>query len=91
VLLHRLVALYCGLLPLGLTDTIGWATPVVVLLMSYTFFGLDAVGEEIEQPFGTDINDLPLDAMTRIIERNLRQRLHEALPRVLVAEKGVQT
>jgi putative membrane protein len=89
VLMHRLVALYCGLLPLGITDSIGWATPAVVLLMSYTFFGLDAIGEEVEQPFGTDINDLPLDAITRTIERNLRQRLGEPIPPALGPHKGV--
>lgn len=91
VLMHRIVALYCALLPLGLTDAIGWATPVVVLLISYTFFGLDAIGEEVEQPFGTDINDLPLDGITRTIERNLRQRLGEELPPVLSPQKGVLT
>lgn len=91
VLMHRLVALYCGLLPLGLTDSIGWATPGVVFLMSYTFFGLDAVGEEVEQPFGTDINDLPLDAISRTIERNLRARLGENVPPVLAPQRGVLT
>lgn len=91
VLMHRLVALYCGLLPLGLTETLGWATPVVVLLMSYTFFGLDAIGDEVEQPFGLDINDLPLDAIARTIERNLRQRLGEDVPPALSPQKGVLT
>lgn len=91
VLMHRLVAVYCGLLPLGLTDTIGWATPAVVLLMSYTFFGLDAIGDEVEQPFGSDINDLPLDAIARTIERNLRQRLGEPLPPVQAPQRGVLT
>lgn len=91
VLMHRLVAIYCGLLPLGLTDTIGWATPVVVLLMSYTFFGLDAIGDEVEQPFGLDVNDLPLDAITRTIERNLRQRLGEELPPALAPQNGILT
>jgi ion channel-forming bestrophin family protein len=91
VLMHRLVAVYCGLLPLGLTDTIGWATPAVVLLMSYTFFGLDAIGDEVEQPFGVDINDLPLDAIARGIERNLRQRLGEEPPPVQAPQRGVLT
>ncbi len=80
VLMHRAVALYCGLLPFGLTESIGWATPLVVLAMSYIFFGLDAIGDEVEQPFGLDVNDLPLDSIARTIERNLRQRLGEPLP-----------
>lgn len=80
VMMHRAVALYCGLLPFGLTETIGWATPFVVLAMSYIFFGLDAIGDEVEQPFGLDINDLPLDSIAMTIERNLKQRLGEPVP-----------
>lgn len=91
VLMHRIVAVYCTLLPFGLMDTIKWATPFVVLAISYCFFGLDAIGDELEQPFGTDINDLPLKAISRNIERNLRERLGEKLPPPLAAERGVLT
>lgn len=77
VLLHRLVAFYCLALPFGIIEQVKVLTPVVVLLMSYAFFGLDAVGSEVEDPFGTDINDLPLGALSTTIEINLRQRLGE--------------
>ena len=49
----------------------------MVGLVSYTFFGLDALGDEIEEPFGTQPNDLPLAAMSRTIEINLREALGE--------------
>ena len=91
VLLHRIVAFYCALLPFGIMDAAKWATPLVVLSVSYCFFGLDAVGDEIEQPFGTDINDLPLHSMTRTIERNLRERIGEEVPAPLAPKKGVLT
>lgn len=77
LLLHRTAYLYCFLLPFGLVDTTGMATPLVVGLVSYTFFGLDALGDEIEEPFGTQPNDLPLAAMSRTIEINLREALGE--------------
>lgn len=89
VLLHRIVAVYCAMLPFGLMDTIKWATPFVVLAISYCFFGLDAIGDELEQPFGTDINDLPLKAISRTIERNLRERLGEDVPPAVDPVKGV--
>lgn len=73
VLTHRTVLLYCLALPCGLHDTVGWLTPIVVGLVAYAFIGLDAVGSEIEQPFGMDENDLPLCAITRTIEINLLQ------------------
>lgn len=91
VLMHRIVAIYCTLLPFGLMDAIKWATPAVVLTISYCFFGLDAIGEELEQPFGKDINDLPLKAISRTIERNLRERLGEKLPPPHTPEGGVLT
>jgi putative membrane protein len=59
--------------------------------VSYSLFGLDAIGDEIEQPFGTDTNDLPLKAISRTIERNLRARLGEELPPPVKAEGGVVT
>lgn len=83
-LTHRIVAFYCYGLPFGLVHDVGMLTPVVVLVVSYAFFGLDTIGDEIEQPFGTDDNDLPLDAMARLIEVNLRQRIGDTnLPPLL--------
>ncbi|MDR7268180.1 putative membrane protein [Pelomonas saccharophila] len=78
LLLHRTAYLYCFLLPFGLVDAIGLMTPLVVAIVAYTFFGLDALGDEIEEPFGTEANDLPLDAICRSIEIELRQALGDA-------------
>jgi ion channel-forming bestrophin family protein len=81
VLIHRIVAVYCLALPFGIVETVGHFTPLVVALISYAFYGLDAVGDEIEDPFGLDPSDLPLSAISRTIEVNLRQRLGDtALP-----------
>lgn len=77
VLIHRIVAFYCLGLPFGICDQVGVMTPLVVAMVSYAFFGLDAIGDEIEQPFGCDKNDLPLTQLSRMIEVNLRQRLGE--------------
>ena len=71
LLLHRTAYLFCGLLPFGLASALGWATPLVTAIVGYTFFGLDALGDELEDPFGRDVNDLPLDALARIIERDI--------------------
>lgn len=68
LLLHRTAYLYCFMLPFGLVDTTGVLTPLVVGIVAYTFFGLDALGDEIEEPFGTEPNDLPLEAICRGIE-----------------------
>ena len=77
LLLHRTAYLYCFLLPFGLVDTIGFVTPIVVAIVAYTFFGLDALGDELEEPFGTSPNDLPLDALCRAIEIGMKEALGE--------------
>ena len=74
VLMHRIVALYCVFLPFGLVDSLHWATPMAVAGIAYAFYGLDSIGDEIEEPFGRDPNDLPLTFLSRMIEVNLRQR-----------------
>lgn len=90
VLIHQIVGLYVLALPFGLVGTLHHATPVVVLCIAYTFLGLDAVGDEIEEPFGEDLNDLPLSAISRTIEVNLRETLGETdLPALLTPQHGV--
>jgi putative membrane protein len=84
LLVHRTAYFYCFLFPFGLVDTIGFMTPFVVAIVAYTFFGLDALGDEIEEPFGLAPNDLPLDTICRTIEINLRASLGETdLPQAL--------
>lgn len=78
LLLHRTAYIYCFLLPFGLVDSIGFMTPFVVAIVAYTFFGLDALGDEIEEPFGLEANDLPLDAICKAIEIDLRESLQDA-------------
>lgn len=89
LLLHRTAYIYCFLLPFGLIDTIGVMTPLVVAVVAYTFFGLDALGDEIEQPFGTRANHLPLDALSRTIEIDLLEALGTTdLPPALQPQAG---
>ena len=68
LLLHRCAWMFCVLLPFGLASSLGWATPVLSAVLAYAFFGLDQLGEEMEDPFGLEPNDLPLDALVRTIE-----------------------
>ena len=69
LLLHRTAYIFCLTLPFALASTLGWWTLLPVLLVSYTFFGLDALSDQLEDPFGLEPNDLPLDAIVRTIER----------------------
>jgi putative membrane protein len=69
--LKQLLLLYCLLLPFQVVDELRWWTAPAVALVSFTLFGIEAIGVEIENPFGTDPNDLPLDTICDTIERNI--------------------
>ena len=71
VLLHRTVYLYCFLLPFGFVDSLGWMMPVIVVFIAYTFLALEALADELEEPFGTAQNDLALNSMCHMIENTL--------------------
>ena len=86
VILHRSAYLYCVLLPFGLVDVSGVMTPIVVTFVSYTFFALEALSDEIEEPFGKASNDLALDAMVRGIEISMRELLGETPPPALLPD-----
>ncbi len=77
LLLHRTAYLFCFVLPFGFADTIGWGTPLMTALVAYTFFGLDALGAELEDPFALLPNGLPLAAYATTVEIALRQALGE--------------
>jgi putative membrane protein len=80
LLLHRTAYLVCLLLPFGLVATAGWVTPLFTALIAYTFFGLDRLSEELEDPFGTEANDLALDSLCRTCEISVFEALGEPAP-----------
>lgn len=89
LLVHRTTYLYCFMLPFGLASSLGWATPLVCAIVAYTFFGLDALSEELEEPFGLAANQLPLTALSRTIEINLLEALGETeIPPDIAPEDG---
>lgn len=75
--LRRALTIYCFTLPFALVDIIAWNWVVVLdtLFLSYVYFGIEEIGVEIEDPFGEDENDLPLEDICRSIEINTRSLL----------------
>jgi ion channel-forming bestrophin family protein len=71
--LKQLLLLYCLSLPFQMVQSLGWWTGAIVALISFTLFGIEAIGIEIENPFGHDPNDLPLDTICATILRNVEE------------------
>ncbi|MDM1555224.1 MULTISPECIES: bestrophin family protein [Chryseobacterium] len=88
VLLHRTVYIYCFLLPFGLVDSLRWLTPLIVVFVAYTFVAFEAIADEIEEPFGTEANDLALNTMSVMIEETIHEIAGEEIP---VSNKEKQT
>ncbi len=72
LILHRTVYLFCTLLPFALVADLHLMTPLVSMFISYTFLSLESLAEELENPFGTAPNHLPLDAICINIARELQ-------------------
>lgn len=77
LLLHRTAFIFCLLLPFGFVNVLGYFTPFASTLVAYAIFGLDALGDELERPFGSELNDLPIAALADTLEINLRAAMGE--------------
>ena len=87
LLLHRTAYVFCLLLPLGLAASAGWWTPLFTAVIAYTFFGLDELSAELEDPFGLEPNDLALDGLCRVCEISVFEALGEPAPPMIPPEK----
>ena len=77
VMIHRTVYFFCALLPFGLVDSIGALTPIFAVFVAYAFMAHEAIASQIEDPFGTEDNDLALNMMSAGIEVALHDLMGE--------------
>jgi ion channel-forming bestrophin family protein len=63
IYLRQLVVLYCLTLPVELVSGLTWWTTPVMVFISFFLFGIEEIGSELENPFGHNPNDLPLDVI----------------------------
>ncbi|KAH7009137.1 Bestrophin, RFP-TM, chloride channel-domain-containing protein [Microdochium trichocladiopsis] len=71
IAIHQITWLYLMLLPFQLLDGLDWATIPATAAASGIILSILYIGGEIENPFGTDVNDLPLEAYCAQIVRDL--------------------
>ncbi|UYZ62959.1 bestrophin family protein [Hymenobacter weizhouensis] len=79
------VYLFTALMPLGLVMEFAkmgpdhiWLTVPFSVLVSWVFATIEIVGQSSENPFENTMNDVPMTAICRSIEIDLRQMLGEA-------------
>lgn len=73
--IKKFVFTYIITLPFGFVTTFKYVTIPAVLLISFVLLSVELISEEIEDPFGRDVNDLPTDDLARKIRQNVREIL----------------
>jgi putative membrane protein len=73
--IKKFIFIYIITLPFGLVSTFGYFTIATVLLVSFVLLSVELIAEEIEDPFGRDINDLPTDELSAKIKENVQEIL----------------
>jgi putative membrane protein len=81
--------LFCALLPIGLVESLGYATPIGSTLAGLMFLAILQIGEDLVDPFSNTVHDVPLSAMCRTIEIDLLQSIGDEAPEPLKPVKGV--
>lgn len=74
------IMIYVAILPFTVIEVFGYLTIPAVVLTSYILVGLEMIGEEIEEPFGMERNDLPLTQLSTLIRVNVHDILQIYLP-----------
>lgn len=69
------ILIYVLSLPLGIVGTLFYYTIPTVALIAYALVGVEVVSEEVEEPFGTEANDLPLLQLSRVIKHSVYEAL----------------
>ena len=62
------VTLFCFSVPFAIVDQMKTYTPIAAAIFAFALFGIDEIGVEIEDPFGYDDNDLPIDRIAATIK-----------------------
>jgi putative membrane protein len=73
--LKKFIFIYIVTLPFGFVTLSGYLTVPIVVLISYVILSVELIAEEIEDPFGRDVNDLPTDDLAVKIKDNVREIL----------------
>jgi len=87
--LKQAVIIYVWVLPFTLVAQLGWFVIPTVALVGFILFGVEAIGAEIENPFGYDANDLPLDGYCQDLEAEIKY-LQRHIPPVKAIPASLQ-
>ncbi|OTB09397.1 hypothetical protein M426DRAFT_315958 [Hypoxylon sp. CI-4A] len=82
IAISQITWIYVFLLPFQLLLTLGWITIPASIAASYIVLAIFFIGHEIENPFGNDVNDLPLDLFCQQIVEDMETIAARPKPRM---------
>lgn len=71
LLVRRCIVMFLASLPLALVDSLGMLSVLITMAVAYPVLMIEALANELDDPFGHDANDLPLSRICATIEKNL--------------------
>ncbi|MFT5511811.1 MAG: putative membrane protein [Bacteroidia bacterium] len=77
IFLKKFIFIYVVTLPVGFVSTFEYGTILISVFIFYILVSMELLAEEIEDPFGVDDNDLPLDELCGKIKANVEDILWE--------------
>ena len=73
--IKKFIVAYTITLPMGYAFSLSWLAVPVVVFVFYVLASLELIAEQIEEPFGTDANDLPMEKLAHMIGQNVHEIL----------------
>lgn len=71
--IKKFIFIFVVTLPIGFVTSFGYVTILIVLMLFYVLVSIELIAEEIEDPFGHDINDLPTDQLAEKIRNDVNE------------------
>ena len=71
--IKKMIFLYIMSLPIFFAGEFGYITVSITVIVLYVFASIELIAEEIEDPFGTDGNDLPMQKIAENIKKNVHE------------------
>lgn len=73
--LKKFIFIYVTTMPLAFISSFGYWSVLITTFVFYILVSMEILAEEIEDPFGTDDNDLPTDELCEKIKVNVQEIL----------------
>jgi putative membrane protein len=73
--IKKFIFFYVMTLPFGYSFSLGYYVAPVVVFIFYVLASLELIAEEIEDPFGGDVNDLPTKKISESIKKHVEEIL----------------